>query len=723
MDTILVDKYDNENTCKFKTIVTSGENKIKLEEHMLTKWDRNKLIKLFSTVGLGLTKFYDPKSNIDKVIKVLCLGKVQSGKTAFFISSMAMAMDNGYSLFYVIGGTKNNLLSQNRNRIQDEFENNDDVFIMDINGADTDEIRRKLLRGYKVVLMVLKNKNKKTLSNLSELERITKELNDYPSIIVDDEGDEYSQANEKDDTPNTKKKVKLKATHDSLKQCLINMKKGVYLSVTATPQSNLLVSTLNSLSPDECILVEPGEGYTGANVFHDTIDSQFVESADDNSDFETCIPDSFKEALRYFIIGCAIRKYRNDYDAHSMLVHPSAFTNVHDNVAEKIKTELNTIIKIIQNPNDLAYDTVKQQFQKTFEKFKEEFLGNVDFDNIWKLIDKNLDKTKVFVINGKELDDPKKSEDLKQDEKKYKYRVYIGGAMLERGITLENLAVTYIYRQAKKDNVDTLFQRARWFGYKEKYIDLCKVYMPCELAEKFVELNNHEEYLWNTIKIFLQTGQSLKKMERLFKLDSKLLRLTRTSISKTIDIYSRYTGYSYDKAIDFLEEDRVKNLKLYDEFIINHQSNFIDMQDGNHCNSYCTIKFSDFYREFIKKYKFAVSANKLTLSSFEAINRLVESNLMDDECQIINMKIGENISRNLVDGGSFIKELPQGYNKSSKSTYLGDRRIGRDKFTVQLHCIYTTDINKKYLLLAVNNPYNEVAIKFVTGDNYYESKQ
>ena len=53
---------------------------------------------------------------------------------------------------------------------------------------------------------------------------------------------------------------------------------------------------------------------------------------------------------------------------------------------------------------------------------------------------------------GKELDDPKKTEDLKQDEKTYKYRIYIGGAMLERGITLENLAVTYIYRQAKKDS-------------------------------------------------------------------------------------------------------------------------------------------------------------------------------------------------------------------------------------------------------------------------------
>lgn len=722
MKTVLIDQCDNQDTYKLKNVITTGECKTKLEEHMLKKWDLNKLTKLFSMVSLGLTKFYDPKSTIDKVVKVLCLGKVQSGKTAFFISSMAMAMDNGYNLFYVIGGTKNNLLSQNRNRIQDEFENNEDIFIMDINGADTDNIRHKLQRGYKVILMVLKNKNKLTSSNLSELERITKELNDYPSIIVDDEGDEYSQANEKGDNPNSNKKVNQKAIHNSLKNSIENMKKGVYLSVTATPQSNLLVSTLNALSPDECILVEPGEGYTGASVFHDTIDNQFVEIANDNSDFETCIPESFKEALRYFILGCAVRKFRRDNAPHSMLVHPSAFINVHENVANKIKNELNSIIKNVQNPNSLAYNTIRSKFNSTYNKFENEYVGDFSFDDIWEFIDKNLDKTKVFVINGKELDDPKKNEDLKQDEKRYKYRIYIGGAMLERGITLENLAVTYIYRQAKKDNVDTLFQRARWFGYKEKYIDLCKVYMPKDLAEKFVELNNHEVYLWNTIKEFLKTGQPIQKMERLFKLDNKKLRLTRTSISKTIGAYSKCTGYLYDKAIDFLESNRISNLKLYKAFIEKNAMKFIDKQEGNHINSYATFKFSEFYNEFILKYKFPTSATKLNNKTFSDLLELIKNNLMNDECKVINMKVGEDISRQLADGGNFIKELPQGYNKTSKSVYQGDRSVGKDSFSIQLHCIYTNDITKKYLLLAINNPYNEVAIKYVTGDNYYESE-
>ena len=110
------------------------------------------------------------------------------------------------------------------------------------------------------------------------------------------------------------------------------------------------------------------------------------------------------------------------------------------------------------------------------------------------------------------------------------------------------------------------------------------------------------------------------------------------------------------------------------------------------------------------------------MRTFDDLKELVDIGLMDDECQVINMKLGEDISRPLADGGKFIKELPQGYNKSSKSVYHGDRRVGNNKFSIQLHYIYIEEVNVKYLLLAINNPHDEVAIKCVTGDNYYESE-
>ena len=215
----------------------------------------------------------------------------------------------------------------------------------------------------------------------------------------------------------------------------------------------------------------------------------------------------------------------------------------------------------------------------------------------------------------------------------------------------------------------------------------------------------------------------MQKMERIFVLNYEKLRLTRTSITKTISTKSKCLGYIYDKAIDFKEENRKHNLTLYESFVKKYENEFISYKEGNHRNDYVTLKFSDFYKDFLQKYKFPASSKRLNYETLEDIYELIENEEMSDSCTVINMKVGEDIQRKLTEGRNFIKELPQGYNKTSKSIYLGDKKVGENSLSVQLHYFYTDDINKKYLLLALNNPYDEVAINYVTGDNYYESEQ
>lgn len=66
----------------------------------------------------------------------------------------------------------------------------------------------------------------------------------------------------------------------------------------------------------------------------------------------------------------------------------------------------------------------------------------------------------------------------------YDYNIYVGGTMLGRGLTLKGLAITYIIRTAKGvSTVDTVQQRARWFGYKMKYLDLCRIFAVGKLLE------------------------------------------------------------------------------------------------------------------------------------------------------------------------------------------------------------------------------------------------
>ena len=73
----------------------------------------------------------------------------------------------------------------------------------------------------------------------------------------------------------------------------------------------------------------------------------------------------------------------------------------------------------------------------------------------------------------------------------YDYNIYVGGAMLGRGLTLKGLAITYIIRTSKGvSNVDTVQQRARWFGYKTKYLDLCKIFAVGKIIKEFREIRD-----------------------------------------------------------------------------------------------------------------------------------------------------------------------------------------------------------------------------------------
>jgi hypothetical protein len=71
--------------------------------------------------------------------------------------------------------------------------------------------------------------------------------------------------------------------------------------------------------------------------------------------------------------------------------------------------------------------------------------------------------------------------------------VLIGGNRLSRGLTLEGLVVSYYVRNAGA--FDTLLQMGRWFGYRESYVDLTRLWTTDDLAERFSSVALAEEEL------------------------------------------------------------------------------------------------------------------------------------------------------------------------------------------------------------------------------------
>ena len=117
-----------------------------------------------------------------------------------------------------------------------------------------------------------------------------------------------------------------------------------------------------------------------------------------------------------------------------------------------------------------------QDLKNVFEK---RFDVPESFDGIKEHFEKVVSKIKVFGVNaetGNNLDYSLYRENGLS-------AIVIGGHKLSRGLTLEGLSITYFARNSKA--YDTLMQMCRWFGYRDGWKDVCKVYMPVESYDHY----------------------------------------------------------------------------------------------------------------------------------------------------------------------------------------------------------------------------------------------
>ena len=91
------------------------------------------------------------------------------------------------------------------------------------------------------------------------LDRIEK--TELKAFIIDDEGDQASLNTEY-------KKNRESATYNQIKTMIETLNYPLYLSVTATPQANVLLGEYSELKPQKLFLIEPSNNYVGSEFFH-----------------------------------------------------------------------------------------------------------------------------------------------------------------------------------------------------------------------------------------------------------------------------------------------------------------------------------------------------------------------------------------------------------------------------------------------------------------------
>ena len=73
--------------------------------------------------------------------------------------------------------------------------------------------------------------------------------------------------------------------------------------------------------------------------------------------------------------------------------------------------------------------------------------------------------------------------------------ILIGGYKLSRGLTLPGLTTSYFLRHSDKPMYDTVMQMGRWFGYRDGYVDLLRLYCTRHTHENFKKISNADDEL------------------------------------------------------------------------------------------------------------------------------------------------------------------------------------------------------------------------------------
>jgi len=466
----------------------------------------------------------------------LVVGEVQSGKTMSFTALMALAHDNGFPLVLVLAGTKDQLLLQTSDRLIKDLRADGNgganpwVMFVKPKRRDHSVNLTKLQRTLSIwrehdapavfkptaVITVLKNRTSiDAAAALIESLRSKIDLNEYPVLIIDDEGDQaglnLSWSTGEEST-----------IYSAIGRLRRSLNRHSYVMYTATPQGPLLVNIEDTLSPKFVTLLESGPDYLGGNdLFNNYNEFTKVIPQDEAAQvFDISpvapIPNSLKQAIAYYLIALYVAQKRSYPKPVSMLIHPSAQMLLHIKYEGWVSSVLSSWETILREPEEYVYANEKKMFFETavMELKKTCELGREwDLDSALREIRWWISKIEVRIVNSE-------TNNINANEWLSKAGwILIGGNKLERGFTIENLAVTYMPRSTGVGNVDVIQQRGRFFGYKRKYKDLLRGWFFEDHIQAYISYVDHEDSIRGQLGKVDKKGQRLAEWRRRFLLD------------------------------------------------------------------------------------------------------------------------------------------------------------------------------------------------------------
>lgn len=433
----------------------------------------------------------------------MLLGKIQSGKTRGFLGIIARAFDRHFDIALVFTKGTKTLAKQTVSRISNDFKefiDNEELDVYDIMDMPEKMMRSELKR--KIVIVA--KKESKNIARVIDL-FTTKhpELSKRRVLLVDDEADMAS-------VRFVRAKGKESYTQGSIAQQIDDLRQLVnglaFLQVTATPYSLYLQPEEYEPQENQFIfhpkkpafteLLPIHGGYVGGDEYFGNFEENdfryylfkevpveeqnVLRSADGRAIRDDRIWTSknitiLRLALMSFLVAVVIRRWQQEQQEqrlgkYVMVIHNDTQRQAHSWQAQTVEKIL-LAFKESAEANDSLLKNIHSQAYTDLKSSVTAHGGRIEseqeiFNKVKELI---LDEEiHVQQVNSDTKLAPLLDPQTAELKRRTQANIFIGGSILDRGITIPSLIAFYYGRNPKKMQADTVLQHSRMYGNRDK---------------------------------------------------------------------------------------------------------------------------------------------------------------------------------------------------------------------------------------------------------------
>jgi hypothetical protein len=554
------------------------------EEHAA---NRSHSAELQATVKNTISRLLESNTSSDH--PGVLLGRIQSGKTTAFIGVIAEAFDNDMDVAVVLTKNSELLGTQTTRRIRKEFadfEQKGHVSIYYTHTFGDTVLKKSQLLNKKIFIAI---KNPSSIAKLIKAFGVNNaDLTKKKVLIIDDEADTGSVG-----AKGKKEERELLETAKKLNEFRQALQNGYFLQVTATPyalylQPNEIVTKTGAYKPVRpkfTEILEPYPGYVGGKVYFEdsedydnpayhihiqatandvaTLKSKKQDHRIEKNVAQTERLHVFRKAIEKFIVSVAIRraqeriqKGRNDIPSYQLGKY--SFILHLDTAKTKMVWQETLVEKYLEHlrnewnaDNQISIARYREHYEKDLKisltKAKDlSWISSIPtFEEVSVTISEifDLEDYQIFVINSDQ-----RVIDLANDDGQLRLETalnfFIGGQVLDRGITLDNLLGMFYGRDPGTSQMDTVLQHARMYGNRSKAdLAVTRMYTTERIFNRMKEIHQIDESLRESLQI--NSNHEIVLLQASEKGNVKPTSPNKLRLGKVISLRSFKTKYPY----------------------------------------------------------------------------------------------------------------------------------------------------------------------------------